>query len=174
MRCNSIQHATTVFIQPALSGFIIQFGSLDTQLSALVLSPPQCILLLVHHFLSSLVSEQQQQKKSLVAWSFLSDFQDQKQEINFVWPQFLLKHWHSSWKCKIISSIHKKELALHCSYTPQTVVIFGTRNGGIVHISCFFHYPFHVQLREVVHKVYKLFFEYSLHSVSTVAIGFVV
>ena len=47
---------------------------------------PQCILLFVHHLFSTLVPEKK--KKSLVAWSFLSDLWDQKQEINFVWPKF--------------------------------------------------------------------------------------
>ena len=82
-------HATTLFTQPALSGFTIQVGFLDTQVSAFCSlvprpHPPRYILLFVHHFLSTLVFEKI--KKCLVAWSFLSDLWDQKQENNFVWP----------------------------------------------------------------------------------------
>ena len=83
-----IQHATTVFTQPALSGFTIQasiFGSLDTQVSAFCSlvprpHPPRCILLFVPPFSFNFDFQKKKKKKkkngkkSLVAWSFLSDF----------------------------------------------------------------------------------------------------
>ena len=92
IRCNQFQHATTMFTQPVLIVFTIQasiFGSLDTQVSAFCSLVPRphppiafCCLYTIFFqlwFLKKL-------KKRLVAWSFLSDLWDQKQENNFVWP----------------------------------------------------------------------------------------
>ena len=72
-----IQHATTVFTQPALSGFTIQasiFGSLDTQVSAfcsLVPRPHSTMHYAVcAPFSFNFGFQKKKEKKSLVAWSF--------------------------------------------------------------------------------------------------------